>query len=285
MNDMPRGRQGPDITGWRSGMVTVIEKSNKMRRGCSLWKCRCDCGKIIFTEGYKITGQKIQSCGCKRNAHQLKDLTGMRFGKLTAVRRLDEKSGSSYLWLCRCDCGNEIKASVNALMHEKNTSCGCGKVERLSEKAKDISGKVFGRLTALSPTEKRIGGSVVWKCKCSCGKEAEVSYNSLVTGNTQSCGCIQSQHPAPTEYMHYIDGTCIEMIENQKLRSDNTSGYTGVQFHKRSGKWLATITFKGRRYDLGKYKKIEEAVKARQTAEEKIFGEFLNRYYGNNLVQ
>lgn len=285
MNDMPRGQFGPDITGCRSGMVTAIEKSDMKRRGSALWKCRCDCGKIFFTEGCNITSHRIHSCGCLRAKKLMKDITGQRFGNLTAIRRLDEKRGkdSSYLWLCRCDCGNEIKVSVRCLIAGNNTSCGCMKSERLRAMAKNIAGQTFGKLTAISPTEKRVNNSVVWRCKCACGREAEVSYNSLVTGNTKSCGCIKEHHPAPTKYMHYIDGTCVEMLENKKLRSDNTSGYTGVQLCKDSGKWLATLTFKGKRYNLGRYKKKEDAVKARQTAEGKIFGEFLDWYYGSNF--
>lgn len=54
-----------------------------------------------------------------------RDLTGMRFGRLTALRRLEEKSGSCYLWLCRCDCGKEIKVPSNALKSGNTQSCGC----------------------------------------------------------------------------------------------------------------------------------------------------------------
>ena len=82
-----------DVTDLRSGMVTVLEKTEQKRRGAALWRCRCDCGKEFLTEGYKISGGKIRSCGCLRNAHQFKDLTAQRFGRLTAIARLDEKKG------------------------------------------------------------------------------------------------------------------------------------------------------------------------------------------------
>ena len=54
---------------------------------------------------------------------------------------------------------------------------------------------------------------------------------------------------------------------NQKVRSTNTSGRTGVQFHKASGKWLAAIRNNGKYECLGYYKKFEDAVKAREAAE------------------
>ena len=278
---MPKGKVGPDITGMRSGMVTALEKTQRKRRGVSLWHCRCDCGKEFDTEGYRISGGKIQSCGCLRNAHQFKDLTGQRFGRLTALERLDEKKGkdSSYLWLCRCDCGREIKVSVNALLKGHYTSCGCGKRERMQQQAADVRGQRFGRLTALEPTDKRSCEKVVWRCRCDCGRETEVPYASLASGNTKSCGCLQKELPGPPEYMQYIDGTCVEMLECRKLRKNNTSGYTGVQWNKRKGRWVALITFKGKTYNLGYYDKIEDAAEARRDAENRIFGEFLDWYY------
>lgn len=55
------------------------------------------------------------------------DMTGQRFGLLTVLRR--EGSGGSTrrraMWLCRCDCGNEI-CVVGANLRNGNTqSCRC----------------------------------------------------------------------------------------------------------------------------------------------------------------
>ena len=279
-----RGRPAMDITGLRSGRAVALEPSGETRHGARLWKCQCDCGKLFYTEGSKIKNGAVRSCGCLRNEHQFKELTGRRFGKLTALRRLDEKRGrnNSYLWLCRCDCGNEITVNTNSLLRGSYTSCGCGKRERLEKTAKDAAGQRFGRLTALRPTRRRMNESVVWLCRCDCGREAEVPYSSLVSGNTRSCGCLKSEQPGPPEYMHYIDGTCVEMLESRKLRKDNTSGSTGVQYHGRSGKWVARITFKGKTYSLGRHEKLEDAVQARKEAENRLFGEFLDWYYATH---
>lgn len=54
---------------------------------------------------------------------------------------------------------------------------------------------------------------------------------------------------------------------NQKVRSTNTSGRTGVQFHKHRGKWMAVIRNNGKYECLGYYAKFEDAVKAREAAE------------------
>lgn len=61
-------------------------------------------------------------------------------------------------------------------------------------KAIDLTGKVFGKLTVLNKTELKEGGSIVWHCKCSCGKEVNVSSRKLTSGNTKSCGCIRKSN-------------------------------------------------------------------------------------------
>lgn len=61
---------------------------------------------------------------------------------------------------------------------------------------KDITGRRFGRLIAIEATDKRsISQSIIWKCKCDCGKYAYVPVNSLTTGNTKSCGCFAAERP------------------------------------------------------------------------------------------
>ena len=124
-----RKSRAPDITGMRSGRVVAIERTDEKRGTCYLWRCRCDCGKELLLEPYKITGGKVQSCGCIRNEKKIKDLTGQRFDRLVAIKRLDKKRGSSYLWLCKCDCGNYIETSANALLMGNTGSCGCKRID------------------------------------------------------------------------------------------------------------------------------------------------------------
>lgn len=65
--------------------------------------------------------------------------------------------------------------------------------------------------------------------------------------------------------------TKAQNCQNTKRRSDNTSGYKGVNFHRQYGWWQVTIQG---RY-LGVFKTIEEAVEVRRAAEAAVFGEFV----------
>jgi hypothetical protein len=55
-------------------------------------------------------------------------------------------------------------------------------------KKADLTGHVFGRLTAMKPVGMR-GHNVVWECQCSCGNLTNVPVAWLKSGNTKSCGC------------------------------------------------------------------------------------------------
>lgn len=59
------------------------------------------------------------------------DLTGKKFGKLTVLKKLNySKSGHSYYWECKCECGKIIKVSANNLKSNHTKSCGCYKSEK-----------------------------------------------------------------------------------------------------------------------------------------------------------
>ena len=276
---MSRGKN-IDITGMRSGKLVAVKRSDVKQGGSYLWLCRCDCGNETLVVPNKIKNGFTRSCGCSRKGRRVRDLTGQRFGRLTALYRLHERRGTCYLWRCRCDCGNEIDLPVHSLTSGNTTSCGCAKREALQKRALDISGKRFGRLTAIRPLPEREAGSVVWRCRCDCGNEIDLPYNSLASGNTQSCGCIRREHEAPP--LHYVDGTCVEMLGSRKLRRDNTSGHTGVI--RTSSGWHAQISFKKKTYHLGTYSRIEDAIKAREAAEQELHGLFLEWYYGESAA-
>lgn len=68
---------------------------------------------------------------------------------------------------------------------------------------------------------------------------------------------------------------CIaDNARNCKVRKNNTSGVTGVQKIKKTGKFRVRITVNRKEIRLGNYDKFEDAVKARIEAEKKYFGEY-----------
>ncbi len=265
-----------DLTGRTFGKLTAMQ-CVEGSRSKGVWECRCDCGRMKRVSYHSLVQGGSKSCGCSRAQASAKDLTGQRFGRLVALERTGEKKGSNLVWRCRCDCGRETTATSNSLLQGNTRSCGCLQEESKRAAYRDIAGQRFGRLVALEPLKKRSGGSVVWKCRCDCGQENEYPVKTLLEGKAQSCGCLKRENDVLQNKLHYIDGTCVEFLENMgRLRSDNTSGYPGLKLVR--GKWQARITFKKKTYYLGVYADKEEAIRIRKLAEEKIFGEFLDWY-------
>lgn len=60
----------------------------------------------------------------------IKDLTGQRFGRLTALKfnNINPKNRCA-VWLCKCDCGNTLLIDSSRLTSGNTKSCGCIKKE------------------------------------------------------------------------------------------------------------------------------------------------------------
>ncbi len=54
---------------------------------------------------------------------------------------------------------------------------------------------------------------------------------------------------------------------NQRLRSDNTSGRTGVIYHSTQKRWIAQICVLGKRKQIGSFRSRDDAVAAREEAQ------------------
>lgn len=57
----------------------------------------------------------------------VKDLTGLKFGKLTVIKKVGRDKKYNTLWLCKCECGNEKIVARDKLVVGNTKSCGCAK--------------------------------------------------------------------------------------------------------------------------------------------------------------
>lgn len=263
--------KGSDLKGQRFGMLTAVEPTAERKNGFTMWRCRCDCGKELLIESRHLKRGTITDCGCITKVKPWqRDLTGKRFGKLVCVEPTEQRGYSgSIVWRCVCDCGNTCLVPSTQLTKGYKKSCGCLSHPEL----KDYVGKRFGKLVVQDYAGKR-DGMHRWRCKCDCGSETVVGQTLLQSGKTKSCGCLVDLLAT----RHFVDGTCLEIIRSQKLLSSNTSGVRGVYLNKKTGKWVAQITLKGKTYYLGTFASIEEAARARKKAAERMFGEILEEH-------
>lgn len=151
---------------------------------------------------------------------KLIDITGQKFNYLTVLER-DGTINKKVTWKCQCDCGKIIIAKGDSLKRGVIKSCGC-------KNKIDITNEKFGKLTAITPTEKRDSSrSVIWKCKCDCGNTVEVSIRLLKSGNTKSCGCLNNEQRIKTGQNNKINlegkrfGKLLVIKDSQERKDNN----------------------------------------------------------------
>lgn len=105
------------------------------------------------------------------------------------------ENNRTYFYIICPVCGNKKWLRSDSLNNPKVVSCGCYNKENNFIKRIDITNKRYGRLTAIKQTKNRdkYNGSVIWICKCDCGKIVDVSYKNLARGEVKSCGCLQKE--------------------------------------------------------------------------------------------
>lgn len=130
---------------------------------------------------------------------------GYRVGKLQVVSATTERRQGYTVWRCRCDCGGEILLDTRFLQRGTVHSCGCSG-EKVKAGQKDLTGRRFGKLVCLEPTEERgPSGGVVWRCRCDCGNECLAVSTQLLQGYKKSCGCLS--HPPLKDWIGTRFGT------------------------------------------------------------------------------
>ena len=80
---------------------------------------------------------------------RLVDMTGQKFGRLEVVSFAGVGSDNRAMWLCRCECGNEITTRGKDLRQGKVNSCGCMRKEKCSQRMTKINTKHGYRNTRL----------------------------------------------------------------------------------------------------------------------------------------
>lgn len=206
------------------------------------------------------------------------DLTGQRFGKLYVREMLPPASDGRTRWLCDCDCGNACVVTSYALRKRNQQSCGCGKI-------KDVAEQRFGSLVVLKRSERYVMVSgqtrkYLWECRCDCGEIVYRLSEKLRLDKNCACKTCMGRKSVSimTNHAGFVEGMQLSKITSAKANANSSSGVRGVRFNRRSGKWRATLRFQRKDYYLGEYANIEEAIKARQQAEERYYAPILEKY-------
>lgn len=234
---------------------------------------------------------------------KFKDLTGQRFGRLIVIKRA-ENQNKKIRWLCKCDCGNEYITKSYNLIKGLCRSCGCLKKEILNSgfpinqykkrNNYDLSGDCGIGYTSkgeefyfdLEDYDKikdycwyiNSGGYVYAHNKIN---NSTISMHRLIMNVNQKEIFVDHIYHNKNDNRksqlrlvnHYQNAS------NCRISKNNTSGYKGVYWHEPAQKWEVLIQYNNKLINLGLYSDMNDAIKARQEAEIKYFGEY--RYQEN----
>jgi hypothetical protein len=161
-----------------------------------------------------------------RRAHNFIDRTGQRYGKLTVIRRAENrptsarrKDGRLYApmvqWLCICDCGSERTVTANSLRNGNTRSCGCSRLPHLLGWRQRMG--LPAGMAARNAVYKhyRVGA----KARGLAWELTDEEFNDLTSQRCRYCDC-------PPSNMHRHGGENGHFVYNGIDRVDNTRGYT-----------------------------------------------------------
>lgn len=213
-------------------------------------------------------------------SHKL-NLVGHKYGRWLVICEAGRTKGKNMLWKCRCDCGTESLIAGNTLRTGKSKSCGCLARERVSEvctthgKSQSIEYKIWVNMKQRCLNKKNTdyryyGGRGITVC------ERWLKFENFF----EDMG--ELPHPLLTiERMNnnknYSPSNCIWATRkiqnrNQGKRKDNTTGFKGINYHKRDRRYQAYIAVKSKQIHLGYFSQLEDAIIARRIGEAKYWG-------------
>lgn len=270
--------------GNRYGKLVVIErvgsKTYPSGQTKPIWLCQCDCGNTTETSAQGLRAGQVKSCGCARYDLD-KDWVGTVQGKLTVVSRAEDKitkrGYKAIRWLCKCECGNTKILRSTALKNGSN-SCGCEyNREKHGHTVDQKHSPTFASWWSMMQRCLNVNHEA-YKLYGAVGVEVEESWKDFPTFladmGERPEGCTLNRINSA---MIYSKETCewatlsIQAYD-QKKRSTNKSGKTGVCWDKRLDKWEAYISVDRKKISLGFSEVLEEAIELRKKAEIKYYG-------------
>lgn len=156
-----------------------------------------------------------------------RDITGQKFGYLTAIRPVSKMKNGAVVWECKCVCGNKIHVGISALASGAHRSCGCKLVSVMYSRnhgynVDDYIGAKFNRLTILRYWGTTPKGAKKVLCECECGKQTIAVFSRVKSGETKSCGCLREERKIKAKTTHGMSNSpTYETWASMKARCNN----------------------------------------------------------------
>lgn len=203
------------------------------------------------------------------------DIIGDRFGRLVAIQATTQRSGTSVVWECVCDCGTVVFVNINNLRKGRTKSCGCFRKEfplthSLSRsRIYRLWVAMVRRATKVEDYPNHAGRGI---SMCPEWKDFSAFHRDMADGYSDEATLDRIDVDGNYTKENCRWTTLSLQAFNKRLDARNTSGKTGVRLDEKSGKWEAKIGKDSKSIWLGRFDSFEDAVAAREEAEIKYFG-------------
>lgn len=219
---IPVYKEEVNLAGLVINSLTVIEKTDKKKWGCRVWRCKCVCGKIKEFSAAQLTKtvRCLQSCGCQKGP---KTDYHSHITKEFLVEELFNKNKNRKL------ISVEQNVSIH-IINKKIHQFGIKPKKVYKDTGPVLEGFISGYLIVKSRVEENPTGKV-WLCECICGNTIEVCAAILKKKKRKSCGC----GGRPQGIVPY---TVFSRINNQKkknIESNLTYEYVCKIYEKQNG--------------------------------------------------
>ena len=215
--------------------------------------------------------------------NRIYNMEGKRFGKLVVQKLVPIKGHKKFKngWLCKCDCGNEKVCQLDPLINGFNKTCGKCPRNTYEFYGDYVIGYGTNGLTFEFDLEdyKKVYSHtwrVIEKTKVvytTINKE-NIPLHKLITGtNGNQVVDHRDGNPSNNRKSNLRNATSQENSFNLKLKTNNTSGITGVWYDKNREQWVAEIKINQRK-TAKRCNSFIDAVIQRVKWEFKYFGEF-----------
>ena len=105
---------------------------------------------------------------------------------------------------------------------------------------KDLTGQRFGRLVVIERVGSTAKREATWKCLCDCGRTTISPGYNLRSGNTKSCGCLNSDESAKRSTTHSMSRSRLYGVwSGMKFRCCCSSG---PRYHQYGGRGITICT-------------------------------------------
>lgn len=209
---------------------------------------------------------------------RMKDLSGMRFARLSVVAYSGNDRHGKAIWECLCDCGKTTTPTTSDLTTGHTTSCGCSRIGKTgTPKHGMFDTPEYNAWRAMKSRcyNKNNKGYPLWG-----GRGIRVCDQWV--NSFEQFHADMGMKPGPDYSIDRIDNdgdytpdncrwaTLSEQNANKRPASKNACGVKGVRFNKAAGKWVAQITRDGIQHYLGRFSNADGAIDARLAAEARM---------------